>query len=188
VYVDVAIRMIEDTGFPPRVRLQQRLISVQVGDAGMTDLSHDISAKIFRRTVAALKGQVSMSAKMLEVLMALDGRTALSDVARKLNLSMSDLRPHLQNLIAYGVVEEVQANMALLDPQFFGYLSGHLSRIAGPIAQVMVEDAVLEISNGSTEVPKQRAGELIDLLGRQIPDEGQRAEFIKQMLHKAKEL
>lgn len=154
----------------------------------MSDLSHNISDKIFRKTVAALQGQISMSAKMLEVLMALDGRTVLGEVARKLDLSISDLRPHLQKLMEYGVIEEVQEPVAVLDPQFFGYLSGHLSRIAGPIASVMVEDAVLEVGNGATEVPKNRAGELIELLGGQIPDERQRVEFIKKMLLKLREM
>ena len=154
----------------------------------MTDLSRDISAKIFRKTIATLKGQISMSGKMLEVLMALDGRTALGEVSRKLNVSLSDLRPHLRNLLEAGVVEEVKEAAANLDPQFFKYLSGHLSRIAGPIAEVMVEDAVLEIGKGSTEVPKHRAGELIEILGRQIPDEAQRVEYIKTMLLKMREL
>jgi DNA-binding Lrp family transcriptional regulator len=154
----------------------------------MIDLSSDISAKIFRGTVAALKGQISMSGKLLEVLMALDGRTALKDVSQKLNMSMSDLRPQLKKLLEYGIIEEVEAAVDILDPQFFAFLSGNLSRIAGPIAGVMVEDAVLEIGNGSSEVPKNRAGELIEMLGRQIPDESQRVDFIKRMLMKLREL
>jgi hypothetical protein len=154
----------------------------------MSDYSRNISAKTFRRTGATLQGQISMSGKMLEVLMALDGRTALGEVARKLDFSISDLRPHLQKLIEYGLIEEVKEAVAALDPGFYGYLSGHLSRIAGPIAGVMVEDAVLEIGNGSTDVSKNRAGELIELVGCQIPDEGQRVDFIKKMLLKLREL
>ena len=154
----------------------------------MSDLAHNISAKTFRKAKATLQGQVSMSGRMLEVLMALDGRTALGDIARKLDLSISDLRPHLQKLLEYNLIEEVSEPAAILDPGFYGYMSGHLSRIAGPIAGVMVEDAVLEIGNGSTDVPKNRAGELIELLGRQIPDEGRRVDFIKTMLLKLREL
>ena len=129
-----------------------------------------------------------MSGKMLEVLMALDGNLTIGEVARKLNLSISDLRPHLQKLLEHGVIEEVKERGAILDTQFFGYLSGHLSRIAGPIAGVMVEDAVLEVSNGTTDVPMNRAGELIELLGGQIPDERQRVDFIKRMLQKFREM
>ena len=176
-------------GDSPPMRVSEiRLTASCVGDVGMTDLSSDISGKIFRRTVAALKGQISMSGKMLEILMALDGRTDLSEVSRKLNLSMSDMRPHLKKLIEYGVIEELKETVAMLDPQFYGYVSGYLSRIAGPIAQVMVEDAILEIGDGSSEIPKDRAGALIEMLGRQIPDESQRVAFIKNMLLKLREL
>jgi hypothetical protein len=159
-----------------------------MGLVGMGDLSSDISDLIYRRTVSALKGQVSMSGKMLELLMLLDGRTSLRGVAQKMNIRMSDMRSYISKLKAYGVIEEVQERIAMLDPKFFGYMAGQLSRIAGPIAQVMVEDAVLEISGGTSNIPQNKAAELIELLGRQIPDEIQRVEFIQNMLQKVKNI
>lgn len=154
----------------------------------MGDLSGDISNSIYRRTVAALKGQVSMSGKMLELLMLLDGRTNVRSISNKMNISMSDVRPYLSKLMEYGVIEEIQASIAMLDPKLFGYMVGQLSKITGPIAQVMVEDAVMEISNGTSEVPKNKAAELIEMLGRQIPDESQRVEFIKDILQKLRDV
>ena len=154
----------------------------------MDDLLSDISRIVFRRTVGSLKGKVTLTGKMLKVLIALDGQTHLREVSRKLNLSMSDMLPDLKKLLEYGVIEALEETDGALDPQFYGYLSGYLSRIAGPMAQVMVEDAILEIGDGSSEVPKERAGALIEMLGNQIPDERQRAAFVKNMLLKLREL
>jgi hypothetical protein len=52
----------------------------------------------------------------------------------------------------------------------------------------MVEDAVLEISGGTSNIPKRKAAELIALLGRQIPDESQRVGFIQNMLKKVRDI
>jgi hypothetical protein len=159
-----------------------------MGRIGMDDLSGDISNLIYRRTVAALKGQVSMSGKMLELLMLLDGRTNLRKVSQKMNVPMSDMRSYIAKLKTYGVIEEVHEPIAMLDSKFFGYMAGQLSTIAGPIAQVMVEDAVLEISDGTSTIPQNKAAALIERIGRQIPDENQRAGFIKNMLKKVSDV
>jgi hypothetical protein len=164
------------------------LSSQRTGCIGMGNLSSDISNLVYRRTVSALKGRVSMSGKMLELLMLLDGRTNLKMISKKMNIRMSDIRSLISKLITYGVIEEVQERIVMLDPKILGYMAGQLSRIAGPIAQVMVEDAVLEVSGGTSTIHKKQAAELIELLGRQIPDESQRVEFIQNMLQKVKNI
>jgi DNA-binding Lrp family transcriptional regulator len=121
---------------------------------------------------------------MLDLLILLDGRNTIGEVSHKLNMSMSEMRPLLSKLQASGVIEETQT---YLEPQFFGYLVGSLSRIAGPIARMMVEDAVLDIGVDSGQVPKSRAGELIETLARQIPNQKQKTAFIQEMLGKLKE-
>jgi len=154
----------------------------------MVNLSGDISNSIYKRSIANLHGNVLMSGKMLELLVLLDGRTNLRAVSQKMHLGISDVRPLLSKLLKYGIIEEVQHNIEVLDPQFLGYMAEQLSRIAGPIAQVMVEDAVLKISDGSSEVAQHQAAELIEMLGRQIPDETRRVEFIQNMLRKLRDM
>jgi DNA-binding Lrp family transcriptional regulator len=143
--------------------------------------SDDISSSVFRRTVTSLSGQVAMSGRMLDLLFLLDGRNTIRDVSQELNMSMAEMRPLLSKLMASGVIEEAQA---YLEPQFFGYLVGRLSRIAGPIARMMVEDAVLHVGGGSSRVPESRGEELIEMLARQIPNQKQRIAFIQETLQK----
>lgn len=145
----------------------------------------DFSSSIFRRTVSSLNGQIAMSGKMLDLLIMLDGRATVREVAQKMNISLTDIRPLLSKLVAYGVVEEAVES---IPPQFFGYMVAYLSRIAGPMAQVMVEDAVMDIGGSSSQVPKSRTGELIEMLARQIPNQKQKTAFIKEMLKKLQEI
>ena len=150
----------------------------------MGNWSDDISSSVFRRAVTSLNGQVAMSGKMLDLLILLDGHTSVREVSQKMNISMSELRPLLSKLVSSGIVEEAQEN---IDPQFFGYLVGRLSRVAGPIARMMVEDAVFEMGGGTAQIPKRRGEELVEVLGRQIPNPKQKAAFIQEMIRKLNE-
>ena len=154
----------------------------------MSNLQGDISNSIFKRKITGLKGEISLSGKALKLLTLLDGQTDIKTISRKMEISLSEIRPLLSKLIRHGIIEESQKKITMLDPQFLGYMAGQLSRITGPIAKVMVEDAVIEISGGSSGVPKNQASELVDALGRQIPNEKKKIEFIKNMLEKLKEL
>jgi hypothetical protein len=151
----------------------------------MGNRSVDLSNSIFRRTVTSLNGQIAMSGRMLDLLILLDGRATVGEVAQKMNLSLRDIHPLLSKLVAYGVVEEA---VECIPPQFFGYMVAHLSRIAGPMAQFMVEDAVMDIGGDSSQVPKSRVGELIEMLAGQIPNQKQKTAFIKAMLKKLQEI
>ena len=154
----------------------------------MADLTGDISNKTFRRTDATPQGQVSIDGQTLEILLLLDGQTNLRGISQKAALNLSDLRPILTKLLKNGLIEETHEQIPMLDPQFYSFMAAQLSQITGPIAKVIVEDAVLEIGDGSLEVAKNRADEVIDLVGRQIPDDKKRAEFIKNMLQKLQEM
>lgn len=166
-------------------RAMYGLTSFRVGDVGMDNRSVDISSSIFRRTVTSLNGQIAMSGKMLDLLIKLDGRATVREIAQEMNISLTEIRPLLSKLVACGVVEEAVEN---IPPQFFGYMVAHLSRIAGPMAQFMVEDAVMDIGGSSSQVPKNRSGELIEMLAGQIPNQKQKTVFIKAMLKRLQEI
>jgi hypothetical protein len=154
----------------------------------MIDLSGDISNIIFKRTFSALKEKVTMSTMMLKLLMLLDGQTTLGMASQKMHISLAEMRPFITRLIEYGVIEAIQANIETLDSRFFGFLLGQLSRITGPIAKVMVEDALSDIGSDLSDFPKNRGVELIELLGHQLPDGAGKVEFMQSMLQKLREI
>jgi DNA-binding Lrp family transcriptional regulator len=150
----------------------------------MVDRSDDISNTVFRRTLTSLQGRVAMSGRMLDLLILIDGRATVKEVSQKMNMSLTQLRPLISKLKASGVITETLAD---LDSKFFGYLVARLSRIAGPIARMMVEEAVLEVGEGTFRVPKNRGLELVERLGDQIPNPKQKAAFIQESLKKLSE-
>jgi hypothetical protein len=162
-----------------------RQIAILAGVVEMANGSDDIANLVFQRTLTALNGQVVVNGRMLDLLILIDGRTTIREVSQKMKLGMTEMRTLLSKLIANGLVAEVERD---LDPQFLGFLVGRLSRVAGPIARMMVEDAVMEIGKGVFRVPMNRGKELVEMLGNQIPNSKQKAAFIREMNKRLSEL
>ena len=152
----------------------------------MDILSGDITTLIFRRAISADSGNVSLDGHMLNVLSKLDGRKNFGMISREIGIDMSAMRSVISKLAKLKLIEAVEEEIPVLDKEFFAFLIGQLSIITGPIAQVMVEDVIREMTHGSSAIPVNRAAELIEMLSRQIPETEKRTSFIQTMLARIK--
>ena len=152
----------------------------------MDILSDDITTLVFRRAISVDSGNVSLDGQMLSVLSKLDGRKSLGMISREIGINISEMRSVISNLAKLKLIEAIEEDIPVLDKKFFGFLTDQLSIIAGPIAQVMVEDAIRDMAHDSPEIPVHRAAELIEMLSRQIPDTEKRTAFIQATLARIK--
>lgn len=152
----------------------------------MDILSDNITTLVFRRAISVDSGDVSFDGQMLNVLSKLDGRKNLGMISREIGIDMSAMRSVISKLAKHKLIEVVKENIPVLDKAFFAFLTDQLSIITGPIAQVMVEDAIRDIAHGSSVIPVNRAAELIEMLSRQIPETEKRTSFIQTMLARIK--
>ena len=58
----------------------------------------------------------------------------------------------------------------------------NLSRAVGPMAQILIEDAMTDMRLPPGDIPKNQAAELIGALALEIPDDEGRMKFKKAML------
>jgi hypothetical protein len=152
----------------------------------MDILSGDIITLVFKRSVSVDLGNVSIDGQMLNVLSKLDGRKNLGMISREIGIDMSAMRSVVSKLAELKLIEAVEEDIPALGKEFFGFLTDQLSIITGPIAQVMIEDAIRDMAQGSTAIPVNRAAELIEMLSRQIPETEKRTSFIQTMLARIK--
>lgn len=152
----------------------------------MDTLSGDISSMVFRRAINNEPGDIRLNGEMLSILSELDGIKNLGLIARTLGIDASAMRTAVSRLMELQIIQAIEGSMPLLGTEFFDFLRDQLSLIAGPIAQIMMEDAFGEIGPVAAGIPKNRAAELIELLARQIPGEAQRAAFIQVTMEKIK--
>lgn len=150
------------------------------------DILHgDISTMVFKTEIKSESSSVSLDINTLRVLTKLDGKQQLALIAQKLGMNMTTIRAAISRLIELKLVQTVEENIPMLDSNFFDFLTDWLSLTIGPIAQIMVADAVREIGHGAPQIPKSRGAELIELLARQI---SQKEHFIRAAMEKLTEI
>lgn len=154
----------------------------------MDILSGDISALVFRRAPSKNLGEFSLDSTMLGLLVELDGKRSLAVIARKMGLNTGTLKRVILRLLSMRLVEPVGRRVSLLSNDFFEYLSAELSLALGPIAGVLIEEAVHDLGQIRSEFSRRQAPELVDLLAREIQREDKRLTFKRNMVEKLKEI
>ncbi|MDP3284034.1 MAG: hypothetical protein Q8M56_06375 [Desulfobacterales bacterium] len=154
----------------------------------MDILSGDIALLVFRRVAKSNMGEVSMDSRMLDVLMELDGKKNLGSIAKKAEMSTGNLREALSKLLKLNLIENVvERTGTFLDNDFLGYLNEQLALAIGPVAEVIIEDAVSDLGYRMSQIPSHKIAELIDLLSRDIQREEKKESFKLNMVKRIKE-
>jgi hypothetical protein len=149
--------------------------------------SGEISFMVFRRVTRDDAGEFSLDGQMLSVLMELDGKKSFAVVAKNAGLSMGIIRRVVSKLFKLNLIEPVEEAISRLDEDFFDYLKSQLALAIGPIAEVIIEDVVIDLGQSLSQFPSYRAAELIDLISREIQREEKRNSFKQHMLNKIRE-
>ena len=149
--------------------------------------SGGISDIIFRAAVGEDLGNFSLDSNMLSVLMALDGRKSVKEVAVQSGLTNDAIRDVLSKLLQLKLVEAVENKIPILDEDFLVYLEDQFSLAIGPIAGVIIEDEMKAMGYSQNAFPGNRAAELIDILAREIQRNEKKSQFKQAMVKKIME-
>lgn len=152
------------------------------GDA-MVLSSGDISSKIYRRKVTDSSGDFSLDRQTLLILMELDGKATLGNLAGKTGLNMGSIRELIAKLLKLGLIEKVEKEIIPVDSVFFRSLLDELALAIGPIAGVLIEDEVQDLGHNLKTFPSYLVSELVDRLAGEIKREEKKATFIKNMVN-----
>ena len=148
----------------------------------------NLGSIVFKRIVTKDLGKFSLDGKMLSILMELDGEKDLAAVSGKLGMDVEKMRPSINSLLKLGVIELSQQRVANVGKEFFQFLYQQFSLAVGPIARILIEDAVQDLGQTLEKFPVNVIAELVDLLARQIRKEEKGVLFRQNMLKKIKEL
>ncbi|HUT43806.1 MAG TPA: hypothetical protein VMW95_05665 [Desulfobacterales bacterium] len=144
--------------------------------------SGNISHMVFKVNVNLDMGKISLNARMLDVLYALDGSRDIDSVSHFLKISMHDLRAILHKLYQQKLIVRIEKTVSMLDNDFINLLQSQLAEVMGPIANMLIKDVMSQMSVSPTSVPANRAAELIDILSSKIPIDDKKKAFRKTML------
>jgi hypothetical protein len=149
----------------------------------LDNLSGDISPLVFQLSVKNEPGEVTLDKEMLSVIQELDGKKTIGMVAKNMGLELDKLKGIIAKLLTHGIIALVNQSMPMMKEDFFIYLTDQLSLATGPMAEVLIDEALGTLGYNLTNFPKHRVQELIDLLAPRIFREEKRAAF-KQNLYK----
>ena len=136
----------------------------------------------FRKVIRKDSGEISLDADMIRLLIAVDESKSLYQIAEEVDMETTTLKTTLSKLLEQGLVEPVKKDIPYLDRVFLEALRVNLSKVIGPIAEILIEDVVTEMKLINSEIPINQAAELINNLSPEIPEEKDRIEFKKSML------
>jgi hypothetical protein len=150
----------------------------------MSSQSRDISRLVFKRISGNYSSNVSINTRTLEVLMEIDGKKNLHDISRKTGIGIKDMRPVISNLLKQKLIAPSTngVGVKVLTNGFHHKITAELALAVGPIAEVLVEDALTDLGLRPGRVPMTKAAQLIEMLSRDIQREDKKSAFIKNMI------
>jgi hypothetical protein len=149
--------------------------------------SSGIASMVFKPVIRGDLGKLSLDGLMLNVLMTVDGKMTMEQVAQRTGISLSDIRPVITKLINLRLVESVERAVSIVDIEFIDFLISRMSVAIGPLGEIIVEDGLEEMGFNENNFPSLRAAELVNFLSQEIPREDKRIEFKQAMLRKIRE-
>jgi hypothetical protein len=146
--------------------------------------SGDISPRVFQLVVRNEPGEVTLDKQMLRVIAELDGRRNVGTIARNIGMELGEIKEIISRLLNHNIIALVDVPIPSLKGDFIDYLTDQLSLATGPMAEVLIADAVESLGYDLSSFPKHRVHDLVELLARKIFRDEKRVIFKKNLLKK----
>ena len=136
----------------------------------------------YRKTLRKDHDQIALNAEMIRLLLAINEKKGLSQIAAEVEMETATLKKNLGKLIQLGLVEPVKKDLPVLDKIFLQALNINLSKAIGPIAEFLIEEVASKMEISGPGIPVHQAAEMIAALSHEIPDAEKQIEFKKSMM------
>ena len=133
------------------------------------------------------RSEFTVDIEMIRILVSLDGKTSINGIAQDMKVPGEQLRDSVEKLIKIGLIEALESQPKVLGRSFFNSLSTTMARMVGPIAPILIDDAVADLGHERSSFPIQRVAELIDALSVEIRQKEKRLAFQQGMMKMLKE-
>jgi DNA-binding Lrp family transcriptional regulator len=168
----------------------ERTSSVQVNPNERIHRSFDsLLLEVFQRTqptlpegkpdpdlvprIAAINGNASyqLTGRQLQIICQVDGHRSLQEISNKLGLDPRETQRQLEQLESLQLVV-LERFVTVLPERFIHELQNGLTRIVGPLADVLIEDLLGQVGWNATALQADQALKLMTALEREVnPDQ-----------------
>ncbi|MDO8944590.1 MAG: hypothetical protein Q7U75_15510 [Desulfobacterales bacterium] len=136
----------------------------------------------YRKRIRRDLPSVSLNADMIRLLLVIDERKSLSQISAEAEMDAPTFKRTLGRLLEQGLVEPVQRETLPLEHTFLHAMRLNLSRVIGPMAEILIDEVLAEMSISPSRIPADQAAEIINRLALEIPEEPSQIQFKKSMI------
>lgn len=147
----------------------------------MDFFADNISNLFFKAKPVKMTGNFSLTPEMLAVLPELDGSKDVQTVSENTDITIRNLRAILDRLYKLNLIEKIEKVIPALSSEFMSYLEAQLANAVGPIAKILIKDAIRYLGEDPNAIPYYREDELIDLIASKIYLKDKKEAFLKMM-------
>lgn len=126
--------------------------------------------------------QLTMDSGMIRLFIAIDENKTVSQIADELGLSLSGLREALAKLLNLKLIEPIDKRTKPVSKDFLKALGYHLTVAVGPMGSILIDDVLTEMGLTKSNIPVEKAAELVSTLAHEIPEDDNRIQFKKAMI------
>lgn len=147
----------------------------------------ELPSMVFKQVAKDDLGEFSLNGQMLRVFVEFDGRRDITAISGNTGLDLAELFDIAQRLLHLNLIEPIAKPVSLADGDFFSYLQNQLALAVGPLASILVEEALADMGHNRGRFPINHAAELVDILSDDIQREEKRIAFRQNMLGKIRQ-
>jgi len=135
---------------------------------------------VFKRNINADMGEATLTSHMFELLTAFDGKKTLGQVVDSVSIPIPQVREALTGLYRQKLIVELERrDVPILGRDVFMLVNTLLGEALGPMASVLIQDAVRKMEENIECFPEDRVEELLGELSANFFDEKEKGQFLK---------
>lgn len=154
--------------------------------------SQNLAQVVFKLSSRELAGEINLKPEAWRVLAQVNGARTVAEIAQSLGMDTATAARSAEQLFQAGLLEptagNLQAPQATVDSKFFGWVTQEFARIIGPMASIILEDAIAALDETPGQFPRDRIAELVEAISVEIRDDAKRIRFQQIMLDAIRKL
>ena len=153
----------------------------------MQTSSPKIASMVFKHSLPDGFFEFKCTSYMLKILMTLDGTSNLATISQKTAISLQNVSEAISQLQNLKLVTKTRGGAGYLDESFFNFILTHLSVAVGPVAEILIDDAIKDLGHEAESFPTEKTADLVLALSKEIQREDKKLDFQRKMMVRIKQ-
>jgi len=145
---------------------------------------------VFALSTKSATGAINLEPEEWQILSHVNGNRTVAEIIEQTGKDEYHVAKVLFHLVSIGLLEKTEKTAsplsATIDEKFFERVEKELTNVIGPIASIVIDEAVEDLGESRSAFPNTKIAALIEKVGVDIKDEDKKLQFSQIMLEALK--